>query len=46
MQAVLGRIQLTRMADWSATRKRNGQQLYAAAAAFDLIRLVNRIPIQ
>ncbi|WP_257324817.1 DegT/DnrJ/EryC1/StrS family aminotransferase [Pseudoalteromonas rhizosphaerae] len=40
MQAVLGRIQLTRMAEWSAKRQAYGAQLDQAASGFDCIRLV------
>jgi dTDP-4-amino-4,6-dideoxygalactose transaminase len=40
MQAVLGRIQLTRMSDWTAKRQANATQLDAAANEFDCIRLV------
>ena len=32
MQAVIGRIQLKRMADWTAARTRHAQQIYAAFA--------------
>ena len=40
MQAVLGRIQLTRMSDWTAKRQAYGAQLDKAAGEFDCIRLV------
>ena len=40
MQAVLGRIQLTRMSDWTAKRQANGAELDKAASEFDCIRLV------
>lgn len=40
MQAVLGRIQLTRMSDWSAKRNAYGAELDKAAANFNCIRLV------
>ena len=40
MQAVLGRIQLTRMNDWTAKRQAYGAQLDKAASGFDCIRLV------
>jgi dTDP-4-amino-4,6-dideoxygalactose transaminase len=40
MQAVLGRIQLTRMNDWTAKRQANAQQLDLAAKEFGCIRLV------
>lgn len=40
MQAVLGRIQLTRMNDWTAKRQAYGAQLDQAASGFDCIRLV------
>lgn len=32
MQAIIGRIQLKRMADWTAARTRHAQQIYAAFA--------------
>ena len=40
MQAVLGRIQLTRMSDWTAKRQAYGVQLNEAASDFSSIRLV------
>ncbi|TMM46378.1 DegT/DnrJ/EryC1/StrS family aminotransferase [Colwellia ponticola] len=40
MQAAIGRIQIKRMADWTAKRQANALQLDLAAKAFDLIRLV------
>ena len=40
MQAVLGRIQLTRMSDWTAKRQAYGAELDKAAGEFDCIRLV------
>ena len=40
MQAVLGRIQLTRMADWTAKRQAYGAELDKAAGEVDCIRLV------
>ena len=40
MQAAIGRIQLTRMSDWTAKRQANGAQLDKTARAFDCIRLV------
>ena len=40
MQAVLGRIQLTRMSDWTAKRQAYGAELDKAAGGFDCIRLV------
>lgn len=40
MQAVLGRIQLTRMSDWTAKRQAYGAELDKAAHGFDCIRLV------
>ncbi len=41
MQSVLGRIQLTRMADWTAKRQAYGTELDKAASEFDCIRLVS-----
>ncbi len=41
MQAVLGRIQLTRMSDWTAKRQAYGAELDKAAANFNCIRLVD-----
>lgn len=40
MQAVLGRIQLTRMSDWTAKRQAYSAQLDQAANGFNCIRLV------
>ena len=40
MQAVLGRIQLTRMSDWTAKRQAHAAELDKAASEFDCIRLV------
>ena len=40
MQAVLGRIQIKRMADWTAKRQAYGAKLDKAASEFDCIRLV------
>ena len=39
MQAVIGRIQLQRMKDWSATRARNAQAIWAACAEFSALRV-------
>jgi dTDP-4-amino-4,6-dideoxygalactose transaminase len=39
MQATIGRIQLTRMAEWSAARRRHASALWAAAAAVPGIRV-------
>ena len=39
MQAVLGRIQLARMSDWSAARARNAQAIWAACAEFAALRV-------
>lgn len=41
MQAVIGRIQLTRMAAWTQKRQCNAKLLDKAASQFDLIRLVD-----
>ncbi|QPL42591.1 DegT/DnrJ/EryC1/StrS aminotransferase family protein [Pseudoalteromonas sp. A41-2] len=41
MQAVLGRIQLTRMSDWTAKRQAYGTELDNVAANFNCIRLVD-----
>ncbi|MGS0498011.1 DegT/DnrJ/EryC1/StrS family aminotransferase [Pseudoalteromonas mariniglutinosa] len=41
MQAVLGRIQLTRMTEWTAKRQAYGAELDKAANGFDCIRLVS-----
>ncbi|MDU0114576.1 DegT/DnrJ/EryC1/StrS aminotransferase family protein [Psychrosphaera aquimarina] len=40
MQAVIGRIQLTRMSNWTAKRQQYGKMLDNVAKTFDLIRLV------
>jgi len=40
MQAVIGRIQLTRMRDWTAKRQAYAAELDKAAASFNCIRLV------
>jgi len=39
MQAVLGRIQLARMTEWSAARKRNAEAVWAACAEFAALRV-------
>jgi dTDP-4-amino-4,6-dideoxygalactose transaminase len=39
MQAVLGRIQLQRMSDWSAARKRNAEAVWAACREFPALRV-------
>ncbi len=39
MQAVIGRIQLRRMAEWSAARKRNAQAVSAACAGFAALKV-------
>jgi dTDP-4-amino-4,6-dideoxygalactose transaminase len=39
MQAVIGRIQLQRMADWSAARKRNAEAIWAACREFSALRV-------
>lgn len=41
MQAVIGRIQLTRMSDWTAKRQAYGAELDKAAANYNSIRLVD-----
>ena len=41
MQAVIGRIQLTRMSDWTAKRQAYAAKLDSAASEFNCIRLVN-----
>ncbi|MEJ6533230.1 DegT/DnrJ/EryC1/StrS aminotransferase family protein [Pseudoalteromonas lipolytica] len=41
MQAVIGRIQLTRMSDWTAKRRAYGKELDKVASEFNSIRLVN-----
>lgn len=40
MQAAIGRIQLTRMNDWTAKRQAYGYELDKAASEFDCIRLI------
>jgi len=40
MQSAIGRIQIKRMADWTAKRQANAKKLDLAAKEFDLIRLV------
>lgn len=40
MQAVIGRIQLTRMAQWTAARRNNAARLDEAAAGFSVVRRV------
>ncbi len=39
MQAVIGRIQLRRMSDWSAARARNARAIWAACAEFEAVRV-------
>jgi dTDP-4-amino-4,6-dideoxygalactose transaminase len=39
MQAVLGRIQLARMTEWAAARKRNAEAVWAACAEFAALRV-------
>ena len=39
MQAVIGRIQLRRMKDWSAARQQNAQAIWAACAEFSALRV-------
>lgn len=39
IQAVIGRIQLKRMADWTAARTRNAHAIFAAARAFNSLRV-------
>ncbi len=41
MQAVIGRIQLKRMPNWTATRQRHAQALEKTLSAFTSIRIVN-----
>ena len=41
MQAVIGRIQLKRMTDWSAKRRANAQAIWDAAKEFELFRVPN-----
>jgi dTDP-4-amino-4,6-dideoxygalactose transaminase len=38
MQAVIGRIQLRRMPDWAAARKRNAETIWAACREFNALR--------
>jgi dTDP-4-amino-4,6-dideoxygalactose transaminase len=40
MQATIGRIQLTRMANWTAKRQRNARIIDEAARCFDMVRLI------
>ena len=39
MQAVIGRIQLKRMAEWTAARQANAQQIWATAKQFSALRV-------
>lgn len=39
MQAVIGRIQLRRMPEWAAARKRNAQAIWKACAQFSALRV-------
>lgn len=39
MQAAIGRIQLKRMADWSAKRKHNAQMIWETCSQFDALRV-------
>jgi dTDP-4-amino-4,6-dideoxygalactose transaminase len=39
MQAVIGRIQLQRMTDWTAARTRNAEAVWAACRKFDALRV-------
>jgi dTDP-4-amino-4,6-dideoxygalactose transaminase len=39
MQAVIGRIQLQRMPEWAAARKRNAQAIWNASAQFSALRV-------
>ncbi|RXF01975.1 DegT/DnrJ/EryC1/StrS aminotransferase family protein [Pseudoalteromonas sp. PS5] len=41
MQAAIGRIQLTRMSDWTAKRQSNAQAIDQVAKAFNVVRTVN-----
>lgn len=41
MQGAIGRIQLTRMSEWTEKRQQHGKMLDNAVAGFDLIRTVN-----
>ncbi|CAH9052953.1 GDP-perosamine synthase [Pseudoalteromonas holothuriae] len=43
MQAAIGRIQLTRMSDWTAKRQSNAQAIDQVAKAFNVVRIV-RVP--
>lgn len=40
MQAVIGRIQLTRMADWTAARQANAKLIDEVASSFNVVRTV------
>ncbi|GMQ54745.1 DegT/DnrJ/EryC1/StrS aminotransferase family protein [Halopseudomonas aestusnigri] len=39
LQAVIGRIQLRRMADWTAARTRNAERIWVTCRAFDVVRV-------
>ena len=39
MQAVIGRIQLRRLSDWAATRKRNAEAIWSACREFSALRV-------
>ena len=39
LQAVIGRIQLRRMADWTAARTRNAERIWDTCRAFDVVRV-------
>ena len=39
LQAVIGRIQLRRMADWTAARTRNAERIWNTCRAFDVVRV-------
>lgn len=39
MQGVIGRIQLRRMAEWTAARTRNAEQIWATCRQFDALRV-------
>lgn len=41
MQAVIGRIQLSRMPEWAASRKRNAQAIWDVCAEFSALRVPN-----
>lgn len=41
MQAVIGRIQLQRMTEWTSTRKRYAQAIWDACSRFDAVRVPN-----